>query len=142
MTNLVTLLLLLATGNATVRSQIAEHVALIELNHFYDASGKPVYDQVMFYELAPETGRFQVRAWCLVEDREQLNRRPVRDQVTDLVTVDWYDVDRRVRRRITSKLFRESWTQSDPERDNKRVHPEKLRIGLATRPNLEPPESQ
>ena len=48
-----------------------EHVALIELNHFYDQTGRHVYDQVIFYERAPETGRFQVRAWCLVEDREQ-----------------------------------------------------------------------
>lgn len=55
--------------------QATEHVDLIELNHFHDQAGKLVYDQVIFYERAPETGRFQVRAWCLVEDPERTNKR-------------------------------------------------------------------
>lgn len=45
----------------------SERVDLIELNHFYDVQSRLVYDQVIFYQQAPETGRFQVRAWCLVD---------------------------------------------------------------------------
>ena len=112
---------------------VAEYVDCIELNHFYDQGWKLVYDQVIFYELAPETGRFQVMAWCLVEDREVLNRRPVKNEATGLYTVDWYDNDQRLSRKITSRLYRESWTQIDPERENKKVHDERLRITMVRR---------
>ena len=111
-----------------------ENVDLIELNHFFDQQGRLVYDQVIFYELAPETGRFQVRAWCLVEDREYLNRRPVQDQETQLYEVNWFDTDQRLKRKITSRLYRESWTQVDPERSNKKLHDERLRISLIQNP--------
>ena len=94
-------------GNHTAE----EYVDLIELNHFYDQQGRLVYDQVIFYERAPENERFQVRAWCLVEDREDLNRRPVKNYQTQLYQVDWYDTDQRVLRKVTSRHFRESWTQ-------------------------------
>jgi hypothetical protein len=111
-----------------------EHVDLVELNHFFDQQGRLVYDQVIFYERAPETGRFQVRAWCLVEDRESLNRRPVKNETTGLYQVDWFDADQRLLRRITSSLYRESWTQLDPERANKKVHDERLRISMVQNP--------
>ena len=107
---------------------------LIELNHFYDQHGRPVYDQVIFYERAAETGRFQVRAWCLVEDRESLNRRPVKNYETQLYQVDWFDTDQRLLRKITSRLYRESWTQIDPERVNKKIHDERSRIAMAQSP--------
>lgn len=114
-------------------NQATEHVDSIELNHFYDSAGRLVYEQVIFYERAPETGRFQVRAWCLVEDRELLNRRPVKNESTGIYQVDWFDIDQRVRRTITSRLYRESWTQVDPERADKRVHDERLRVPLIRR---------
>ena len=120
-----------------------EHVDLIELNHFYDQQGRLVYDQVIFYARAPETGRFQVRAWCLVEDREYLNRRPVKNYETQIYQVDWYDSDQRLLRKISSRLYRESWSQVDPERANKRFHDERLRISMVQNPaKLQGYESQ
>jgi len=107
-----------------------EYVDLIELNHFYDQLGRLVYDQVIFYERIPETGRFQVRAWCLVEDREFLNRRPVKNYQTQLYQVDWFDTDQRLHRKVSSRLYRESWTQIDPERVNKKMHEERLRTAM------------
>jgi hypothetical protein len=118
----------------------SECVDLIELNHFYDAQSRLVYDQVIFYGRAPETGRFQVRAWCLVEDREELNRRPVKNEETGLYQVDWFDTDQRLRRKITSRLFRESWSQVDPERANKRILDERLRLSLVKRSDTEIPQ--
>ncbi len=112
-----------------------EHVDLIELNHFYDQHGRLVYDQVIFYELTKDTLRFQVRAWCLVEDRESLNRRPTKNYQTELYQVDWYDTDQRLLRRISSRLFRESWSQVDPERVNKRLHDERLRLSMIQNPS-------
>ena len=117
-------------GNHTAE----EYVDLIELNHFYDQQGRLVYDQVIFYERPPETGRFQVRAWCLVEDREDLNRRPIKNYQTQLYQVDWYDTDQRILRKVTSRLYRESWTQVDPERANKKLHDERLRISMIQNP--------
>lgn len=111
----------------------AECVDLIEMNHFYDRCGRLVFDQVIFYERAPETGRFQVRAWCMADDREHLNRRPIRNEITGRYQVDWFDSDKRLTRRISSKLFRESWTQVDPERENKKLLDERLRVSLVSR---------
>ncbi|MEQ1824528.1 MAG: hypothetical protein ABL921_01210 [Pirellula sp.] len=113
---------------------VEEHVDLIELNHFFDHKGCHVYDQVIFYERAADTGRFQVRAWCLVEDRDALNRRPVKNIETQMYQVDWYDNDQKLMRKLTSRLFRESWSQIDPERANKKVHDERSRILLVQNP--------
>lgn len=114
-------------------THVAESVACIELNHFYDKCGKLVYDQVIFYDQSPDTGRFRVRAWCLAEDREWLDRRPVKNQETGFYQVDWYDSDKRVQRKLISRIFRESWTQIDPERADKQHHDERLRISLGAR---------
>lgn len=117
-----------------IEDQATEYVDLIETNHYFDHQGRLVYDQVVFYERTPTTGKFQVRAWCLVDDREYLNRRPVKNETTGLYQVDWYDTDKRILRKLTSRLFRESWSQVDPERDNKRFHPERLRVELVKKP--------
>ena len=109
-----------------------ESVDLIELNHQYDKQGRLVFDQVVFWERTPTTGRFQVRTWCMVDDREELNRRPIKSEATGLWVVDWKDTDKRVIRSISSRLFRESWTQNDPERDDKKHHDERLRVLLAS----------
>lgn len=113
---------------------VHEHVDLIELNHFYDQQGRHVYDQVIFYERCPDTGKFKVRAWCLVEDRETLSRRPIRDLESNLYQVNWFDSDQRLLRKITSRMYRESWTQVDPERANKRIVDERLRTSLVQNP--------
>lgn len=113
---------------------VEESVDLIEMNHFFDHRGLHVYDQVIFYERAADTGRYQVRAWCLVEDREALHRRPIQNQQTQLYQVDWYDNDQKLMRRITSRMYRESWTQIDPERADKKLHDERSRILLVQNP--------
>lgn len=116
------------------RGQVEEYVDLIELNHFYDSQGRHVYDQVIFYEEDPGTLRRQVRAWCLVEDRDTRNRRPVKNVETSLYQVDWFDNDQRLVRKITSRSFSETWSQIDPERANKKVLLEKYRIALIQNP--------
>ena len=122
----ILLLAIVATSSSCI-----EHVDCIELNHFYDHRGRLVYDQVIFYEPTPATGRFQVRAWCLTDDSESLNRRPILNHSTGLYQADWYDTDKRLQRTITSRLYRESWSQIDPERENKKSHDERLRVALS-----------
>jgi hypothetical protein len=134
-TNTFTLCLcVFALSSSKVTNTAEEYVDLIELNHFYDHQGRHVYDQVIFYEQPPETGRFQVRAWCLIEDRDNLSRRPVKNVETQLYQVDWFDNDQRLVRKITSRSFRESWTQIDPERANKKILEERSRIALVQNP--------
>ena len=48
--------------------------------------------------------------------------------------VEWYDENQKIVRRLNSKLFRESWTQVDPERSDKVQLEEKLRLSLADCP--------
>ncbi len=121
---------------------IEESIDMIELNHFYDSSGRHIYDQVIFYHLAPETGKYRVRAWCLVEDRESLSRRPIRNPVTGRVRVEWYDGEHRVLRHLESSVYRESWTQVDPERMDKRYLDERLRLSLVQGPQRVEAERQ
>lgn len=108
--------------------QLQQRVDLIELNHYFDDSGGHAYDQIIFYEWSPDYRRYHVIAWSLVEN--DLGRIPVYDRNRDLHVVDWYDRDLKRRRSITSALFRETWSQVDPERANKKLLDEKDRISL------------
>ncbi len=140
-------LLLLTIGESSASSICNEEVDMIELNHFHDCLGRHVYDQVIFYEWSAELHRYHVRAWCLVEDREPASRRPTRSYSDNRYHVRWYDRDQNLSRRISSQHFRESWTQVDPERANKKLLDERLRTSLVKRtiehfkPSAEPPES-
>lgn len=129
------LVALVALSSSAFRSPsvAVESVDAIELNHFYDKAGKLVYDQIVFYNFSPIDGCFHVRAWCLAEDLQQQNRRPIKNEVSGVYQVDWNDVDARILRRITSRQFRESWTQTDPEREDKKKLHETSRFSLSKR---------
>ena len=126
-------LLLMTLGESSASSVCTEEVDLIELNHFHDCLGRHVYDQVIFYEWSDELQRYHVRAWCLVEDREPVSRRPTRSYTDNRYHVRWYDRDQNLNRRISSQHYRESWTQVDPERANKKLLDERLRTSLVKR---------
>lgn len=115
---------------AVIKTEAREHVDLIEFNHFHDCTGRHVYDQVIFYEWAPDYARYHVRAWCLVEERDLVNRRPTKRYSDNLYQVQWHDRDQKLLRIITGTHYRESWTQVDPERANQRLLPEIERTRL------------
>ena len=122
-----------AVGGVRDSHQAVEQVDLIELNHFHDCLGRHVYDQVIFYEWSEQQREYLVRAWCLVEDREAANRRPSQSYSDERFYVRWYDRDQNLNRCIASLYFRESWTQVDPERANKRLLDERQRTSLVKR---------
>ncbi|MEZ6137512.1 MAG: hypothetical protein R3C53_21700 [Pirellulaceae bacterium] len=131
-------LILAVPGNALdSRDGVSQRVDLIELNHFYDDLGRHAYDQVIFYEWSPDYRRYHVVAWSLIEDH--LSRMPAHDHHRDEYVVRWYDRDARVRRSVWAKLYRETWSQTDPERANKKLMDEKYRVSLLRVPA--PPES-
>ncbi len=127
---LLSLLLLITAAPIDVSRIASERVDLIELNHFHDECGKAVYDQVIFYEWSASQAKYHVRAWCLVEPRDIVSRRPTYTNQDDRYHVRWFDSDQSIHRHISSPLYRETWTHTDPERANKRILDEKMRTGL------------
>lgn len=113
---------------ATIGRKLSETVDLIELNHFYDDLGRHSYDQVIFYEWSPDYSRYHVIAWSLVE--QDKSRVPRKDAHRKDYYVEWYDRDARVYREVRSKVCRETWSQIDPERANKKLMDEKYRLSL------------
>ena len=113
--------------------EVKQRVDLIELNHYYDCQGKHQFDQVIFYEWSPDFRRFHVIAWSLVEG--DLKRLPRRLPGSGLTSVTWFDRDAKVHREVLAKLYRETWSQSDPERTNKRWIEEKDRLCLVRLPD-------
>ncbi|GAB5405157.1 MAG: hypothetical protein Aurels2KO_33880 [Aureliella sp.] len=126
-------LLIASAGHSQGGSEcVSEKVDLIELNHHYDDLGRHNYDQVIFYEWCPEYKRFHVIAWCLVDEEE--TRRPRRSARLGKWTVHWQDRNPGIVRVVESRLFRETWSQVDPERANKELLQEKHRLSFAQIP--------
>lgn len=100
--------------------EVERRVDLIELNHFHGEKGSHVYDQVIFWERIPATGKYRVQDWCLVEDQDVFHRRP-RSYTPGVHTVAWFVNGKLLV--VTSPLLKESWTQKDPEREDGKKWP-------------------
>lgn len=116
-------LLLLATIPPDLVTR--ESVDLIEVNHFYDERGRLVFDQVIFYDWAPEHSRYQVIAWRLIKCRSQL---PTRDWHRGGHVAVWSDGE--VMRSVRAASVRETWTQFDVELEERTVLPKEKRREL------------
>ncbi len=102
-----------------------QSVDLIELNHFIDQEGREVFRQVLFYDWSTTHRRYIIRAWRLVKSDSQLPRRhwaPARYECV------WHDEG--LLREVSAPAFRETWTQYDPERKNRKLLAEDHRIPL------------
>src|SRR5688500_19986821 len=91
-------------------SVVKDGVDLVELNHYHDARGEHVFDQLILYDGSSQTRRFQVRAWRLIKSDSQLPRRDFRNGNW---LIRWHDDG--VLREVTAASRRETWTQYDPE---------------------------
>ncbi len=112
-------LFVLTVSDLGSASTISENVDLIELNHFHDCLGRHVYDQVIFYEWSHEAGRYHVRAWCLVEDRELISRRPSKTYSDGRYHVRWQDRDQNLLRKISSETLSRDMDSDGPRASNK-----------------------
>ncbi|HEX5102398.1 MAG TPA: hypothetical protein VFV87_01210, partial [Pirellulaceae bacterium] len=108
---------------------------VIELNHFYNELGQPVFDQILFWEWSGS--RYDVRAWRLVQQPEQLPRRDWRGGGFVALWSDGPALQptatpplREVFREVHAPSFRETWTQHDPELEERQFLPVQLRRGL------------
>ena len=110
------------------QAKLVLRVDLIELNHRYDDQGRHCYDQVIFYEWSPDYRRYHVVAWCLVD--HGLSRLPTLDHSKNRYVVRWFDRETGRQREIWSPIYRETWSDWDPERANKELMDEKYRVSL------------
>ena len=98
---------------------------IIEVNHYYDANGKHVFDQVIFWDWHDDDCTFRVAAWRFLKPENHFPRRdPVRGGYVHI----WKDEGRL--RCVRSKWFRETWTQYDPEVNDREFLTQRMRRGL------------
>lgn len=96
---------------------IDEEVSLIEYNHVYNKNNSHCFDQVIFYHYHAETGKFHVRGFFLIR-ADRSNKPPLSDR-RGWYHVEYIDESQGVLRKIKSKLYKESWSTSDPEQEDK-----------------------
>ncbi len=113
--------------SAPDRSVLRDSVDLIEINHYHDARGEHVFDQLIFYDWSSQKRRFQVRAWRLIKSESQLPRR---DYLQGTWIVRWHDDG--VLREVTASSRRETWTQYDPELAERENLPQDQRLELTS----------
>jgi hypothetical protein len=119
---MVFLALLLGSGSFHALP-IREHVDLIELNHKHDERGCHTFSQVIFWERSVANGKYRVRDWVMVDDRESLCSVPSKQGGIYVSTF----VRNGIFYSVRSLLFRESWTQTDPEIEDSKKNPKHLR---------------
>lgn len=118
---MLTLMLLLTA--VPLEAAAVDQVDLIEVNHLYDAEGRHVIDQLIFWDWNRD--RFEIRAWRQIKSESQLPRR------------DWnrgqyvcYWRDRQQLRQVSAPRKRETWTAYDPEVRQREIRPLEARREL------------
>jgi|SRR5690606_35531413 len=98
---------------------VEDRVDLIEVNHYYDDCGKPVFTQLIFYDWHAHESRHHVRAW-----------RMVREGDAPAACGEVLFRDSGVLRRVRAPIIRHTWTQHDPEIAEREHLPQHERRGL------------
>lgn len=125
--NIVFVILILAGLVKTNDKQF--YCDMIELNNKYDDKCIHVYSQIIFWKKNPSNGKYEVMEFIMVEDRESLNRRPIK-QNDERYHVYYKNSEQDKIYHIISPIYKESWTQIDPEIENKKLVPERQRFKL------------
>lgn len=133
MTSTIIILVLLYSNPSCSNKTIEETVDLIELNHKYDTDGQHMFDQIIYWEHDPSNGRYYVRAWHMVGPQSANVNYPTHNHKTETWEVFWFDQSEQLNRKVKSKIYRETWTKNDPERDDLKIMPEQYRRKLTTR---------
>jgi hypothetical protein len=107
----------------------ADEVDLVEVNHFYNAEGSHVFDQVIFWQWFDDVSEFRVIAWRFHKSPHQT---PYRDWRRGGYESVWHDGH--VLRQVRAAFLRETWTQYDPEVHDRQFLPQEQRRGLICDP--------
>lgn len=115
---------LLLLGHVSHDPVIADRVDMIELNHVFDVRGEHVLDQVIFWDWEGDNG------WHIAAhhyDPESIER-PQRSG--DAWLYVWHA--RSAFRMVEAPMFRETWSNYDPEIAERDRRPECERRGLCS----------
>ena len=115
---------------------LQDRVDLVEVNHVYNKSGRPILDQVIFYQWSHVDARYQVIAWRLLRRPGQI---PQRDWKRKVYVSRWFDEG--ILRNVTAEQYRETWTSYDPEMAERAIYPIEYRRQLATKASTDVRES-
>ncbi len=114
------------------RTATTEHIDLIEVNHYFDGMGKSVFDQLIFYNWDESAQRYNVAAWRLLKNPNQM---PIQNPRNQKYSCTWHDG--KILRVIHADRKMETWTQYDPETFERNYLPKSNRSDLL-RPDLDP----
>jgi hypothetical protein len=106
----------------TVEVGRTAQVDLIEVNHYYDASGRWVFDQLLFWSFHPD-GKLHLREWRLLKSPSMAPQRGYKKWVCE-----W--TEHGVDRRVESPAFKETRSTSDHELLDRDFVPKQDRIQL------------
>ena len=111
---------------------VQEQFSKIELNHFFDECGRAVYSQLIFWQHNRSAGRDEVRHWRLYNAKDDRIRFGC-----EFVNFSWMDLENEQNlftfRDAKSRSFVETFSQTDPERANKKILDERNRVQLIKR---------
>jgi hypothetical protein len=104
---------------------VCDRVDVVELNRVYDDQGRPLLTQMIFWDWYEHDARLHVVAWRLWPED---GARPTRDWSQGEYRLLWHDGE--LLREVWAGSWRESWTQFDPEMNDRVVLPKSARRGL------------
>lgn len=110
----------LLLGIVPLDMPVREQVGVIEVNHYYDDQAHHVFDQFIFRDFNPYTNNFEIVDWRL---KKPEHCGP------DGCSVFFYDNG--IMRRVDAGRVNESWTQIDPELNERSILPKEQRRGLS-----------
>ena len=104
------------------RVDVPIQVDLIELNHAQNREGFHGFDQVIIWQWSPDYRRYDAQYWIAVGP-QCISEYPI------AVGKQYQCISNRDGRRIVfrSRMYRETWTEGDPERTNQKLFPCEMR---------------
>jgi hypothetical protein len=107
------ILLFLAWDRGTDNPVTQIEVDLLEVNTMCDAECKPIFQQVIAWNVMPEDGKIHNVGWQIVNRETDLPSKSGR--LWSLTAISKHQAVR-----IQSPQIRRTWTQTDPERHDSR----------------------
>lgn len=101
-----------------VEIPVIEYHDSCELNHYYDEHGILIFDQLIFRDWNKYEKRFEIVDWYVVKPRSSTNEN------------DCIWLDGRHLRQVQYGFRIETWTQYDPEINERSILPKDKRKGL------------
>jgi len=125
----VFLVLMTAVAFVPREAIVQQVVDVIEVNHFHDEQARPVFTQMIFWNWVSWQGEYRVVDWRMLkkERASMLSHRWDRSGWWYLKWRDWKD---HCWREVRAPMFRETWTQYDPEVHDRTWLEQSRRAGL------------